>query len=71
MLSIDEKKRVKDIIEEGLGIRRDINFAFFSNEINNTNKNVETIKSQITQIICNQRNLETKLDKIIRMLMEK
>ena len=71
MLSIDEKKRVKDIIEEGLGIRRDINFAFFLNEINNTNKNVETIKSQITQIICNQRNLETKLDRIIRMLMEK
>lgn len=71
MLSLDEKKRVKDIIEEGLGIRRDINFAFFLNEINNTNKNVETIKSQITQIICNQRNLETKLDKIIRMLMEK
>lgn len=69
MLSIDEKKKVKDIIEEGLGIRRDINFAFFLNEINNTNKNVETIKSQITQIICNQRNLETKLDKIIRMLM--
>ena len=29
MLSLDEKKRVKDIIEEGLGIRRDINFAFF------------------------------------------
>lgn len=71
MLSLDEKKRVKDIIEEGLGIRRDINFAFFLNEINNTNKNVETIKSQITQIICNQRNLETKLDRIIRMLMEK
>lgn len=71
MLSLDEKKRVKDIVEEGLGIRRDIYFAFFLNEINNTNKNVETIKSQITQIICNQRNLETKLDKIIRMLMEK
>ena len=71
MLSLDEKKKVKDIIEEGLGIRRDINFAFFLNEINNTNKNVETIKSQITQIICNQRNLETKLDRIIRMLMEK
>ena len=71
MLSLDEKKRVKDIIEEGLGIRRDINFPFFLNEINNTNKNVETIKSQITQIICNQRNLETKLDRIIRMLMEK
>ena len=71
MLSLDEKKKVKDIIEEGLGIKRDINFAFFLNEINNTNKNVETIKSQITQIICNQRNLETKLDRIIRMLMEK
>lgn len=71
MLSLDEKKRVKDIIEEGLGIRRDINFAFFLNEINDTNKNVETIKSQITQIICNQRDLETKLDRIIRMLMEK
>ena len=71
MLSVDEKKKVKDIIEEGLGIRRDINLAFFLNEINNTNKNVETIKSQITQIIYNQRNLEIKLDKIIRMLMEK
>ncbi len=47
----------------------DINLAYYLNAIDSTNENVEGIQSQINQIIHNQRILDDKLDRIIRMLM--
>lgn len=69
MLTIDEKNKVKDVIQYGLGIRRDINLAYFLKAIEETNDDVKNLKSQIDRIIYNQRILDDKLDKIIRMLM--
>ncbi len=69
MLTLNEKNKVKDVIQYGLGIRRDINLAYFLNAIAATNDDVKNLKSQIDRIIYNQRILDEKLDRIIRMLM--
>lgn len=71
MLSKNEKDKVKDVLEEGLGIRRNLNLAYYLNAIDSTNENVEELQSQINQIIHNQRRLDDKLDRIIRMLMNR
>lgn len=71
MLTTNEKNRIKDVIEYGLGIRRDINFAYFLNAIDTTNEDVKDIQAQIKRIVYNQKLLEDKLDRIIRMIMSK
>lgn len=71
MLTLQEKNKIKDIISEGLGIRRDINFAYFLNEIDDTNDRIKRLESQLSIIISNQRILDEKLDHIINLLRKK
>ena len=67
MLTIQEKNKIKDVISEGLGIRRDINFAYFLNEIDETNEKVK----RLNIILNNQKILDHKLNKIIELLNSK
>ncbi len=71
MLNNNEKNKIKDVLEDGLGIRRNINLSYYLNAINSTDENIERLQSQINQIIHNQKVLDYKLDKIITMLMNK
>ena len=71
MLTLQEKNKIKDIISEGLGIRRDINFAYFLNEIDDTNDKIKRLESQMSIIISNQSILDEKLDHIINLLRKK
>lgn len=68
MLTLAEKNKVKDVLAEGLNIRRDINLAFFLDSINNTNQKVNEMNSKINQILSNQRYLDQKLDIIVSRL---
>ena len=71
MLTIQEKNKIKDVISEGLGIRRDINFAYFLNAIDETNEKVKRLESQLNIILNNQKILDHKLNKIIELLNSK
>lgn len=68
MLSAEEKKHIKDILSDGLGINKDINFAYFLTKIVETSKNVDEVMSRIKKIEYNQKVLEEKLDMIIRLI---
>lgn len=68
MLTLAEKKKVKDILADGLNIRRDINLPYFLDCIKRTNSKVDEINSRIDQIIYYQQCLDQKLDRIIHML---
>ena len=63
--------KIKDVISEGLGIRRDINLAYFLNEIDETNEKVKRLESQLNIILNNQKILDHKLNKIIELLNSK
>ncbi len=71
MLTPNEKNKVKDVIQYGLGINRNINLAYFLNAIDITNKDVKNLQAQLNRIIYNQQVLENKIDRIIMMLMSK
>lgn len=71
MLTIQEKNKIKDVISEGLGIRRDINLAYFLNEIDEANEKVKRLESQLNIILNNQKILDHKLNKIIELLNSK
>jgi len=67
MLNYEEKKKIADILRE-LNINPDLNFAYFLDEIDETNEKVKSIESRLQQIIYNQKNIEKKLDLIIRKI---
>lgn len=71
MLTVQEKDKIKDVISEGLGIRRDINLSYFLNEIDETNEKVKRLESQFNIILNNQRILDNKLNAIIELLNSK
>ena len=68
MLSVEEKKHVKDILSDGLGINKDINLAYFLTQILETSRNVEEVISRIKKLEYNQKIIEEKLDMIIRLI---
>ena len=68
MLTVDEKKHIKDILSDGLGINRNINLAYFLTLILETKNNASEIISRIERIEYEQRNINDKLDRIIRLI---
>lgn len=68
MLSAEEKRHVKEILSDGLGINKDINLAYFLSQILETSRNVEEVMSRIKKIEYNQKAIEEKLDMIIRLI---
>ena len=68
MLTIQEKNHIKDILGDGLGINRNINLAYFLNQISESGKNMEELKSRIQRIEYNQAVIDRKLDMIIRLI---
>lgn len=65
MLTLEEKRKIKDILSEGLGINRNINLAYFLTEIDETKKNVESLESKLNTVIYNQKIIDQKLDYIL------
>ncbi|HPG42198.1 MAG TPA: hypothetical protein PLJ98_00125 [Acholeplasmataceae bacterium] len=71
MLSYDEKKKIKEILSDGLNIRKDINFPFYLDAISESNEKIKNIESSINTIIYNQRVLDEKMNKLIWLLEHK
>ena len=71
MLTLEEKKHIKDVLGEGLNINRNINFTYFLDAIDETNKKVKSIESILSTVIYNQRILDEKLNRIISLLSQK
>lgn len=71
MLTPQEKKKVKEILSDGLRIRPDINLPYYLDAIDATKKEVMEIKTQLNQLLSNQRVLDSKLDRIIRLISGK
>lgn len=68
MLTYQEKNHIKDILGDGLRINREINFPYFLDAIDETNKNVKALKSQLDTILFNQRVLDNQLKQITNLL---
>ena len=67
MLTHKEKRHIKDILAEGLGINRNINFPYFFDAFDETNTKIKSIESTLNTIIYNQKILDNKLDNIINL----
>ncbi len=68
MLKYDEKQHIKEVLSDGLNINPNINFPYFLNAIDDTNKTVKALKGQIEVIIYNQKILDNQLRKITDLL---
>ncbi len=68
MLKYDEKQHIKDILADGLNINRNINFPYFLDAIDSTNKSVKALKSQLDAIMYNQKILDNQLREIADLL---
>lgn len=68
MLTLQEKQRIKEILKDGLRINPNINFPYFLDAIDQTKRDVQTIKSQLDVIQYNQRIIEAKLDRILEKI---
>lgn len=68
MLTQQEKAKVKDVLSDGLGINKNINLPYFLDAIDSTKDEVDEIKTQLSQIVYNQRAIEQKLDFIISLI---
>lgn len=68
MLTLQEKKHIKEILSGGLGLNQNINLAYYLNAIDETDERTKEILSRIERIEYNQRLLDAKLDMIIRLL---
>ena len=71
MLKPDEKEKIKAILSEGLNIKSNINFPFFLEAISDSNVRIKAVESSINTIIYNQRVLDEKMNKLIRLLESK
>ena len=65
MLTSQEKKRIKEILSQGLGINPNINLAYFLDAVDETDKRTKEIMSRLERIEYNQRAIDNKLDMII------
>lgn len=71
MLSNEERRNIKEKVTEvlnDLNINSRINFAYFLDAIDTTNKRVNSLDSKLQRIISNQYDIDRKLDMIIRRL---
>lgn len=68
MLTLQEKQHIKDVIQYGLNINRNINFPYFLNAIKNTNDKVDSLESLLNKVIYNQQILEQKIDLLIKKI---
>lgn len=68
MLTIEEKRHIKDILAEGLSINRNINFPYFLDAIDETNEKVKKLESVLNNVLYNQKILDNKLTTIINFL---
>lgn len=71
MISIDDKKKIREYLDEvlkDLNVNSKINMAYFLAAIDETNDNVKALESSMQRIINNQRNLENKIDIILRKI---
>lgn len=68
MLTLQEKRHIKEVLSQGLGLNQNINFAYFLEAILKTNQHSQELLSRIERIEYNQRILDEKLDMIIRLL---
>ena len=68
MLTYDEKKKVKEVLSDGLGLNSNIRLAFYLDSINNTNETVQKLKLELSNVLHNQRVINDKLDRIIRSI---
>lgn len=71
MLTPQEKIRVKDVLKDGLGINPNINLPYFLNAIDQTKKDVQSLRSQLDAVMFNQRIIDGKLDSILELLRRK
>ena len=71
MLTIEEKRKIKDILGEGLGINPNINFPYFLQQIDATKIKVDELESKINQLLYAQHELSRKMDTIINLLYSK
>ena len=68
MLSLEEKRHIKEILSNGLNLNPNINFAYFLNAIDDTNSKTKELESKLQRVEYNQRLLNDKLDMILRLL---
>lgn len=66
-MTYEEKRKIEEILKN-LNINPKINFPYYLNCVDNTNDLVKSLDSKLQQIIYNQRQLDAKLDMIIRKL---
>ncbi|GEM_PF-3271605 len=67
MLTLQEKTKIKEILSQGLNINRNINFPYFLDAIDETNKKIKNLESELNRVIYNQRVLDQKLDVLINL----
>lgn len=68
MLSLEEKRHIKEILSNGLNLNPNINFAYFLNAIDDTNSKSKELESKLQRVEYNQRLINDKLDMILRLL---
>ena len=71
MLTIEEKRHIKDILAEGLKINRNINFPYFLDAIDETKEKVKKLESVLNNVLYNQKIIDNKLTTIINFLRTK
>lgn len=67
MLTIEEKKKIEDILIN-LNINPKINFPYYLNKISDNAENIVTLESKIQSIYHKQQLIEQKLNYIIRLI---
>ncbi|MCF7931342.1 MAG: hypothetical protein K9L02_07530 [Acholeplasmataceae bacterium] len=68
MLSYDEKKKIKDILDDGLNINKDIRFSYFLDAIDSTNKITKDLETKINSVLRNQKLIDEKLNIILQSI---
>lgn len=67
MLNYDDKTKLKDVLSS-LGVRADINMAYFLDSIIDSNKKIKSLESEVSDVLRNQKILEDKLNQILNRL---
>ncbi len=67
-LTLQEKEKIKSILNYGLNLNPNLNFAYFLNAIKQTNDTVSGLDSKLNTIIYNQKIIDQKLDRIINSI---
>lgn len=65
MLTFDEKRKVREILSDGLGLKSNIRLAYYLDSVHDTKEDVQILKSKLDDLLYNQRVINDKLDKIL------